>query len=107
MSDDCDPIYGKVDDVLEQLTKSKSLHLLMVLDRSSKPLRFSELKTLVDASSTTVSRRLKELEDFGLVDRKVVDNSASGIEYSPTIDTKLLSPIMQSLYEWVENRIAN
>lgn len=67
MSDDCDPIYGKVDDVLEQLTKSKSLHILMVLDRSSKPLRFSELKTLVDASSTTVSRRLKELEDFGLV----------------------------------------
>jgi len=107
MSDDCDPIYGKVDDVLEQLTKSKSLHILMVLDRSSKPLRFSELKTLVDASSTTVSRRLKELEDFGLVDRKIVDSSASGIEYSPTIDTKLLSPIMQSLYEWVENRIAN
>ena len=70
MSDDCDPIYGKVDDVLEQLTKSKSLHILMVLDRSSKPLRFSELKTLVDASSTTVSRRLKELEDFGLVEEK-------------------------------------
>ena len=77
MSDDCDPIYGKVDDVLEQLTKSKSLHILMVLDRSSKPLRFSELKTLVDASSTTVSRRLKELEDFGLVERRIVDSSAS------------------------------
>ena len=46
MSDDCDPIYGKVDDVLEQLTKSKSLHLLMVLDRNSKPLRILRIENI-------------------------------------------------------------
>ena len=59
---ECDPTYAKVDSVLELITKSKSLHVLMVLDRARRPLRFTELKHRVDASSTTVSRRLGELE---------------------------------------------
>ena len=50
--DVCDPVYGEVDKILEQLTKSKALHILMVLDRSSMPLGFSGLKELVDAPST-------------------------------------------------------
>ena len=54
MNEHCSPTYGKVDDVLEMLTKSKSLHILMVLDRASGPLRFTELKEGVKASSTTV-----------------------------------------------------
>ena len=104
MAGECDPNYGRVDDILEQLTKSKSLHILMVLDRANSTVRFSDLKNAVDASSTTVSRRLKELEDFGLVAKVVVDDSSSQIEYCATQDTKLLSPIMQSLYDWVANR---
>ncbi|MDP6200488.1 MAG: MarR family transcriptional regulator, partial [Candidatus Poseidonia sp.] len=71
MTDDCDPTYGKVDRILELLTKSKSLHILMVLDRSDSPLRFTEIKSLVDASSTTVSRRIKELEENRLIVRSM------------------------------------
>lgn len=97
----CDPIYGQVDDILEQLTKSKGLHILMLLDRSSRPLRFTELKQMVGAPSTTVSRRLKELENHGLVERIEGGNS---ILYGPTKDTKTLRPIMQSLYDWVSIR---
>lgn len=104
MSEDCDPVYGLVDDILDQLTKSKSLHLLMVLDRAKSSLRFSDLKNAVDASSTTVSRRLKELESFGLVEKVIADDISSQIEYQATKDTKSLSPIMQSLYDWVAER---
>ena len=104
MTSNCNPTYGGVDDILELLTKSKSLHILMVMDRKNKPIRFSDLKKLVDSSSTTISRRLKELEAHGLVTRTVIGGAGNMSEYSITSDTKSLSPIIQSLFDWVEKR---
>lgn len=104
MDNNCDPTYGKVDDLLELLTKSKSLHILLVLDRGKKPLRFSEIKKRVDSSSTTVTRRLRELEKQGLVLRTGIDIGANTFEYTISNDAKSLSPIMQSLFDWVAKR---
>jgi len=102
MNENCNPTYGKVDEILDLLTKSKSLHLLMELDRAEKPLRFTQIKRRVQASSTTVSRRLKELEEVGLIARDQADKAPSSI-YVLTPEGKKLSPVMQSLYEWAEN----
>ena len=102
MTDDCDPTYGKVDRILELLTKSKSLHILMVLDRSDAPLRFTEIKSLVDASSTTVSRRIKELEDNRLIVRSMNPESPQNNLYALSEDGRNLSPIMQRLFDWAE-----
>tara|TARA_B100001250_G_scaffold318074_1_gene280599 strand:+ start:4130 stop:4465 length:336 start_codon:yes stop_codon:yes gene_type:complete len=107
MASDCNPTYSGVDDILELLTKSKSLHILMVMERKNKPIRFSDLKKLVDSSSTTISRRLKELEAQGLVTRTLIDGVETLTEYSITKDTKSLSPIIQSLYDWVDERNKN
>lgn len=104
MDNKCDPTYGKVDNLLELLTKSKSLHILLVLDRGKKPLRFSEIKKRVDSSSTTVTRRLRELEEQGLVLRTRIDNGTNTFEYTISNDAKSLSPIMQSLFDWVAKR---
>ena len=104
MTSNCNPTYGGVDDILELLTKSKSLHILMVMDRKNKPLRFSDLKKFVDSSSTTVSRRLKELEAHGLVSKSQIGDNSNMYEYSITEDGQLLSPIMQSLFDWVADR---
>lgn len=104
MTSDCDPTYKGVDNILELLTKSKSLHILLVMDRKNKPVRFSDLKKLVDSSSTTISRRLKELEFYGLVARTLVDRGGNMYEYSITKDAKSLSPILQSLFDWVDKR---
>lgn len=98
----CDPTYGKVDTVLELITKSKSLHILMILDRAEGGLRFGDIKSRVEASSTTVSRRLKELEHYGLVQRKAHPNSTAGSLYALREDAEKLSPIMQSLFDWAE-----
>ncbi|MFZ8906594.1 MAG: winged helix-turn-helix transcriptional regulator [Poseidonia sp.] len=103
MNDQCNPTYGKVDDVLEMLTKSKSLHILMVLDRSNGPLRFTQLKEQVSASSTTVSRRIKELEANGLVVRSMNPTMPQSNLYSLSPDGEKLSPVMQSLYDWAEH----
>ena len=107
MKSNCNPAYSGVDNLLELLTKSKSLHILMVMDKKNKPVRFSDLKRLVDSSSTTISRRLKELEAHGLVTRNVIGGVGNMSEYSITSDTKSLSPIIQSLFDWVEKRSKN
>ncbi len=103
MAEECNPNFAKVDEVLDLLTKSKSLHILMVLDRKASPMRFSQIKNSVKSSSTTVSRRLKELEYDGLVVRRSLDDDST-IAYELSNDGKLLSPIMQDLYDWSDNR---
>ena len=105
MENNCDPTYGLVDEILELLTKSKSLHILLVLDRKKDPIRFSKIKKLVDSSSTTVSRRLKELETYGLVSKNELGGDSNMYEYSITEEGQSLSPIMQSLFDWVADRV--
>jgi len=105
MENNCDPTYGLVDEILELLTKSKSLHILLVLDRKKGPIRFSKIKKLVDSSSTTVSRRLKELEAYGLVSKNGLGGDSNMYEYSITEDGQSLSPIMQSLFNWAADRV--
>lgn len=107
MVEECDPTYARVDDALELITKSKALHVLMVLDRSRKPLRFSDIKERVEASATTVSRRLKELEDNGLVMRNEEAELSTTSAYQLTPHGQRLSPVMQSLFDWAENWAAN
>jgi DNA-binding HxlR family transcriptional regulator len=96
MEIECDPVYAKVDDLLEVLTKSKSLHILLALHKASGSLSFTKLKSSVDSSGTTVSRRLNELEEYGLLKREVSDS----ISYKLTEKSESLAPIIQSMYDW-------
>ena len=66
---ECDPVYAKVDHLLDVLTKSKALHILLELHLSNRSMGFTEIKKRVDSSSTTVSRRLDELESFNLINQ--------------------------------------
>ena len=61
----CDPAYGRMDDLLDVLTRSKAMHIMLVLDQQGRAMRFTDLKRIVDSTSTTVSRRLKELKAHG------------------------------------------
>ena len=101
MEIECDPVYAKVDELLEILTKSKSLHILLILHEESGPLRFTKLKSSVDSSGTTVSRRLNELEEYGLVKRMVSESKS--ISYKLTEKSESLAPIIQSMYDWCQN----
>ena len=101
MEIECDPVYGKVDELLEVLTKSKSLHILLILHKASGSLSFTKLKSSVDSSGTTVSRRLNELEECGLLKRNISDSKS--ISYSLTQKSESLAPIVQSMYDWCVN----
>ena len=98
----CDPTYGRVDELMEILTRSKALHIMLVLDKKGAPLRFTDLKRLVDSTSTTVSRRLRELQEYGLIKQTDGDEDSEG--YALTEQSKTLSPIFHDLFNWVANR---
>ncbi|MFL2950013.1 MAG: winged helix-turn-helix transcriptional regulator [Candidatus Poseidoniaceae archaeon] len=104
MEPNCDPVFARVDKLLALLNKSKLLHILYLLNTKQRPMRFSEIKRRVDSSSTTITRRLVELEENGLVTRSVLDTFPTTVEYMLTEDAQHLAPSIQSMYDWVVER---
>ena len=103
MDVECNPVFSEVDKLISLLGKSKLLHILYILHLKEKPLSFSDIKRLVDSSSTTVSRRLRELEDNNLVIRTSFSTKPVTVYYTLTQIAQLLAPTIQSMYDWVEN----
>jgi len=97
----CDSARTHVNELLVLLSKSKMLHILYILNCDPKPMRFSEIKRRVDSSSTTVTRRLGELEQHELVIRTVYPTVPSTVEYSLTPAAIALRPSLESLFDWV------
>jgi DNA-binding HxlR family transcriptional regulator len=69
-------------------------------------LRFSELKrVLVTINDKMLSQVLRELEEQGVVNRKVYEVVPPKVEYSLTKEGKKLLPIMQSMSDYGQNFI--
>lgn len=78
--------------------KYKALLLWHLTDQT---LRFSELHKLVpEATPKMLTQQLRELEEDGLLSRKVYPEVPPKVEYSLTETGKSLSPILASLYDW-------
>ena len=97
----CDSARIHVNELLALLSKSKMLHILYTLNCDPKPMRFSEIKRRVDSSSTTVTRRLGELEQHELVIRTVYPTVPSTVEYSLTPAAIAVRPSLESLFDLV------
>ena len=103
----CESARSHVDELSVLLSKSKMLSILYVMNCDPAPMRFSEIKKRVDSSSTTVARRLAELEDNGLVTRTAYATVPATVEYALTKDAISLQPSLESMFEWVLNRADN
>ena len=100
----CESAKAHVDDLLVLLSKSKMLSILYTMNCDPAPMRFSEIKKRVNSSSTTVARRLGELEDHGLVTRTAFATVPATVMYELTEDAITLQPSLESMFEWVLNR---
>lgn len=100
----CESAKAHVDELLVLLSKSKMLSILYIMNCDPAPMRFSEIKTRVSSSSTTVSRRLGELVDHGLVMRTAYATVPATVTYQLTEDAIRLQPSLESMFEWVLNR---
>jgi DNA-binding HxlR family transcriptional regulator len=70
----------------------------------NEPARFSEISTAVDGiSDRMLSQRLVELEEIGMVERKVdATQRPVLVEYASTEMACELSPVFDALQNWAE-----
>ncbi|GAB2601203.1 winged helix-turn-helix transcriptional regulator [Spirosoma areae] len=67
------------------------------------PARFGELKrSVVGITQSMLTQQLRELEDDGLISRKIYAEIPPRVEYTLTDFGLTLSPIMQSMAKWGE-----
>lgn len=89
--------------VVEAVTEIGSEWRLIILhDLAEKEKRFNELKRSTGASSRTLSRVLDDLEDAGLVNRRVEDKPIATY-YSLTESGKALCPVFDELERWADD----
>jgi DNA-binding HxlR family transcriptional regulator len=70
--------------------------------RDQRPWRFGELQDELDVSPNTLSNRLSELTEAGLLERRSYDEIPPRVEYVATTKARELSPIFGDLYRWAQ-----
>ncbi|MFB6193744.1 MAG: winged helix-turn-helix transcriptional regulator, partial [Halobaculum sp.] len=75
--------------------------LIVLHDLRDGEKRFNELKRSTGANSRTLSRVLDDLEDAGLVARRVEDRPIATF-YSLTEAGRRLAPVFEELEAWAE-----
>jgi DNA-binding HxlR family transcriptional regulator len=78
-----------------------TLLILRALFEGTK--RFSELhRSLAGVSHRTLTHQLRELEESGLIHRKVYAQVPPKVEYSLTSLGRTLKPVIDAMHEWSE-----
>ncbi len=74
---------------------------LLLWHLSGRVLRFSQLRQLVpEATAKMLTQQLRELEQDGLINRKVYPVVPPKVEYSLTPLGESLFPILKAMYKW-------
>jgi len=89
--------------IVDLLGKSYVLELLYFLKNHNQPVRFNEIKHKLSITATTLSRRLEEFVNAGLVTREVFAEVPARVEYSLSKKGESLGTVLRHLFEWVEN----
>jgi DNA-binding HxlR family transcriptional regulator len=68
-------------------------------------VRFNEFRQAIDGlPARTLTERLRELEEAGLVARRVVDASPPYAEYRLTEEGRALAPVVEAIGAWTAAR---
>lgn len=86
--------------LLDLLGKAHAMAVLSAFAFSEGPLRFGELEAALDIAPNTLSVRLKELTEAGLLERHAYDEVPPRVEYVPTEEAESLFPVFAHLHHW-------
>lgn len=82
--------------------------LLIVRDLLVAPHRFTDLRReLHGIPSNVLTARLKELEDAGVVERRVLSRPATGVVYALTEEGRDLEDVVLALGRWGARRLTD
>jgi DNA-binding HxlR family transcriptional regulator len=86
--------------LLDLLGKTHTMAVLSAFAFAEGPLRFSDLEAELDIPPNTLSTRLRDLTDAGLLDREAYDEVPPRVEYTPTPKANSLFPVFAHLHHW-------
>lgn len=90
--------------VLELLSKKYAMQIVCAVG-ILEPVRYRELSDqLGDVSSSTLSTRLKELTESGILAREQYDEIPPRVEYRLTEDGEELAERLEPIVEWAQGR---
>ncbi|MDZ7730843.1 MAG: helix-turn-helix domain-containing protein [Natrialbaceae archaeon] len=95
-----DRISQTVAELLDLLGKTHTMAILSAFAFADGPLRFSDLETDLDVAPNTLSTRLQDLTEAGLLDRNAYDEVPPRVEYTPTEKAESLFPVFAHLHHW-------
>jgi DNA-binding HxlR family transcriptional regulator len=93
-------VEATVASLLDLLGKTHAMAVLSAFAFADGPLRFSDLESHLDAAPNTLSTRLQEFTDAGLLDREAHDEVPPRVEYTPTEKAESLFPVFGHLHHW-------
>jgi DNA-binding HxlR family transcriptional regulator len=92
------PRFQAAVDLLGKRWTTLVLHVLL-----DGPLRFGELAQVLQVvSERMLSERLKELEEAGVVERRVIAGPPVGVEYRLTRKGEALGRVLRGLARWAD-----
>ena len=93
-------ISHTVAELLDLLGKTHTMAVLSAFAFAEGPLRFSDLETELEVAPNTLSTRLQDLTEAGLLDREAFDEVPPRVEYTPTERAESLFPVFAHLHHW-------
>ena len=94
--------YCPLTGVINTLSRKYAMQLVSIIGAHDS-LRFAEIEThLTSASSSTISKRLSEFEEAGLISRTQYDEIPPRVEYALTGDGHEVRERLEPLLQWAE-----
>jgi DNA-binding HxlR family transcriptional regulator len=87
-------------DLFDLLGSAHALAVLQQFATAGGSLRFGDIEDDLDIAPNTLSARLSDLTDAGLLDREAYDENPPRVEYRPTDAAEELFPVFDHLHAW-------
>ena len=100
----CDNVQGgcEVGELFRVLGKSHMLDVLHLFLYEEGPKRFVEVQHRLGLSPNTLTERLKELQQVGLLSRTAYNEIPPRVDYEATPKARDLMPVFAALLAWAQ-----
>lgn len=93
--------YCPIDGLIDTVSRKYAMQIVSVVG-AREPVRFKDLEGLFEGASTsTLSNRLEELVEVGVLERTSFDEVPPHVEYRLTAAGRELQARLEPLLEWV------
>ncbi len=90
----------RLTELFQVLGKAHMLDILHIFHTDGQPHRFVDIQDRLGLSPNTLSERLRDLVDAGLLTRTAYNEIPPRVDYQATEKALALAPAFESLQEW-------